>query len=154
MMRATILADCGLSAGQPDRLCTAAADTNADTPAIAPLTPTPVVPSFGPIEFGLGVVDDAGGTSRHDFPGGHLQSLCRIYAPGMSSDVVWRREWYFNGQPLEDARATEHWTRTAQGSAWLSMYHARAALWYVGVAAVHRRSARAACGVRGRAAAG
>ncbi len=94
-------------------------------PAIAPLTPTPVVPSFGPIEFGLGVVDDARvvrqGTT---FPEGIFKVYAAFTHQGMSSDVVWRREWYFNGQPLEDARATEHWTRTAQGSAWLSMYHA------------------------------
>lgn len=92
---------------------------------VVPLTPTPVRPSFGPIQFGLGLVDDArvvrAGTS---FPEGIYKVYAAFTHQGMSPDVEWRREWYFNGQLLESTRASERGTQTAQGVTWLSMFHA------------------------------
>lgn len=97
------------------------------TPAplvVAPLTPTPVIPSFGPVTFGLGVDDDGrvvrGGSS---FPEGIFKVYAAFAHQGMTPDVDWRREWYFDDQLLESASATEHWTRTAAGHTWLSMFH-------------------------------
>lgn len=106
--------------------CAKPPSTPPPTPVVvAPLTPAPVQPAFGPIVFGLGIADDArivrSGTT---FPEGIFKVYAAFEHRGMASDVVWRREWYFNGERLEDASASEHWTRPAQGNTWLSMFHA------------------------------
>jgi hypothetical protein len=91
---------------------------------VAPLTPTPVIPSFGPVTFGLGVGDDGrvvrGASS---FPEGIFKVYAAFAHQGTTPDVTWRREWYFDDQLLESASATEHWTRTPSGHTWLSMFH-------------------------------
>ncbi len=99
--------------------------TPAPTPVvIVRLTPTPNRPALGPIVFGLGVADDARivrGSSR--FPEGIFKIYAAFAHQGMSPDVEWRREWYFNGQLLDSVSTAEQWTRAAQGYAWLSMFH-------------------------------
>lgn len=91
---------------------------------VAPLTPTAVKPSFGPVEFGLGIVEDGqvvrGGSV---YPEGIFKVYAAFAHQGMSPGVDWRREWYFNDQLLASVDATEHWAGTSQGNSWLSMFH-------------------------------
>lgn len=94
------------------------------TPTSPPTPTTPPAPAFGPITFGLGIVNDEQiarpGTT---FPEGIYKVYAAFDYTDMAADTEWRREWFWNGELLEGISKTEPWPQDSFGSSWLSTFN-------------------------------
>lgn len=93
------------------------------TPAPPPTPTTPPAPAFGPITFGLGVVDDEqivrSGTT---FPEGIFKVYASFNYTDIPANTEWRREWFQDGELLEGISKTEAWPHDSFGVSWLSTF--------------------------------
>lgn len=107
-------------------LAACGSSTPAPTPTPAP-PPTPTIPptpAFGPITFGLGLIDDERAIrSGTTFPEGVFKIYASFDYTDIPADSEWRREWFQDGELLEAISVTEAWPHDKFGTSWLSTFN-------------------------------
>lgn len=94
------------------------------TPAPPPTPTTPPAPAFGPITFGLGLIDDERAIrSGTAFPEGIFKVYASFDYTDIPDNTEWRREWFLDGELLEAISSTEPWPHDKFGTTWLSTFN-------------------------------
>lgn len=88
--------------------CGGGAPAPTPTPAPPPTPTTPPAPAFGPITFGLGLIDDERAIrSGTTFPEGIFKVYASFDYTDIPDNTEWRREWFLDGELLEAISSTE-----------------------------------------------
>ena len=112
---------CGGAANLPAVIDTPTPTATPEPPATPTTAPEP---AFGPITFGLGVVDDTNVVrDRTVFPEGIYRVFASFDYTDIPIDAEWRREWYYNDELMDSISLTEAWPHDKHGATWLSTFN-------------------------------